>query len=108
MKTPPRFKSTLFVVAVTFACGIVCSMSGCGGAPFDLPACQSSPAGATIDTQTCVDYQTLAICRWNAPASGTVVGCITAARSSSGDDAGIECVEVCPPNHYDADSGTSH
>lgn len=107
MKTSSQLKNTMFIIVVAFVCGIVCSVAGCGGsASLDLPTCQS-PVGATIDTETCVDYQELAICRWNAPGSGSIVGCVTAAPSSSGDGPGIECVATCPPNHYDTSPNTS-
>jgi hypothetical protein len=101
MKTSRQPQGTILVLSMTFVSGIFCSLAGCGGTPLDdLPDCQS-PVGATIDTETCVDFQQMALCKWDAPGSGAVVGCVTSTRSSSGDEPGIECVQACPPNHYD-------
>jgi hypothetical protein len=106
MKTPSWLRNTLLVVSLAFVCGIVCSLAGCGGTTLDLPVCQP-PAGASIYTETCVDYQDMAICRL-APGPGFVIaGCVTD-TPSDGDKAGIECVQNCPSNHYESDTGTSH
>lgn len=110
MKTPRRLQNTLVIVAIAFTCGIICSLAGCGGtSPLDLPVCQSDVPGATLDTETCVGDQATAICRWNPPGPDTkFFGCITGTVSASGDKAGIECVENCPPNQYDSTPSSNH
>lgn len=81
------FPLALVVLALAVA------LAGCDGAA--LGTCAAPTVTARLDVETCVDHQDVAICRWADPDITTpdhVFGC--AAPS------GVECVEDCPPNHY--------
>lgn len=107
MKTPHRLRNTILVVTLALTCGIICGLQGCDTPPPELPACQPPP-GSAVDTETCVDFDNLALCRWTPPDTTYVFGCVTTTRSASNDPPGIECVKACPPNQYDSDAGTDH